>query len=70
MEAAATQCVPLPSDWPLARTLFGKISAIQTQITAPCPTACEAMKRKTKRTTGAPPASAPNAQDTAPSETI
>jgi hypothetical protein len=41
--AAKTQCVLAPKDWPLALILFGKISAIKTHITAPCPIACEAI---------------------------
>tara|TARA_B110000046_G_scaffold60664_1_gene68152 strand:+ start:226 stop:483 length:258 start_codon:yes stop_codon:yes gene_type:complete len=44
--AANTQWVPVPHAWPEARTLFGKISEINTQMTAPCPTACEAMKTR------------------------
>ena len=43
--AANTQCVELPTDWPSARDRVGKISLMNTQITAPCPTACEAMNR-------------------------
>ena len=42
--AAMTQCVKLPRAWPAARTRFGKISLMKTQITAPWPNACEAMK--------------------------
>ena len=38
------QCVKLPSAWPFARTAFGKISAMKTQITAPCEMAKNAMK--------------------------
>jgi len=37
------QCVNTPSDCPRARTSLGKISLMKTQITAPCPTACEAI---------------------------
>ncbi len=33
--AANTQCVRLPSVWPLALTWFGKISEMKTHITAP-----------------------------------
>ena len=43
MIAAITQCVELPNVWPLARTWFGKISDINTQITAPCEKAKKAM---------------------------
>ena len=39
-----TQWVKLPRAWPRARTRFGKISLMKTQITAPWPKACEAMK--------------------------
>ena len=45
--AAKIQCVKLPSDWPAARTRFGKTSAMKTQMTVPCPTAWAAMKAKT-----------------------
>ena len=41
--AAMTQCVKLPRAWPRARTRLGKISLMNTQITAPWPKACEAM---------------------------
>src|ERR1700677_1967353 len=34
--AAISQWVKLPSVWPLALTCVGNISAINTQITAPC----------------------------------
>ena len=44
MAAAMAQCVKLPSAWPRARTRFGKISLMKTQITAPWPNACDAMK--------------------------
>ena len=44
--AAKIQCVKLPRDWPSARWRFGKISEMNTQITAPCPTACAAIKAK------------------------
>ena len=44
--AAKIQCVKLPSDWPFARNWSGKISEISTQITAPWPMACAAMKAK------------------------
>ena len=44
--AAKIQCVKLPSAWPSARWRFGKISEMNTQITAPWPTACAAMKAK------------------------
>ncbi len=37
-----------PKDWPIARTLLGKISAMNTQMTAPCPTACDAIKSRRK----------------------
>lgn len=44
--AANTQWVELPSVWPSARWRFGKISEMNTQITAPWPIACAAMKPK------------------------
>ena len=44
---AQAQCVRLPKEVPAARTELGNISEIKTQITAPCPTACAAIKRKT-----------------------
>ena len=44
--AAKIQCVELPSDWPVARYWFGKISEMSTQITVPWPMACAAMKAK------------------------
>ena len=44
--AAKTQWVELPNAMPSARWRLGKISEMNTQITAPCPTACEAMKAK------------------------
>ncbi len=34
--AANIQWVKLPSDWPDARTSFGNISEIKTQMTVPC----------------------------------
>ena len=46
--AANTQCTLAPKDCPVARILLGKISEIKTQITAPCPTACEAIKSNKK----------------------
>lgn len=42
--AAKIQWVKLPKDWPFARTEFGKISEMNTQIIVPDPIACEAMK--------------------------
>ena len=42
--AANIQWVKLPNDWPLLRTLLGKISDINTQITAPWDIAKNAMK--------------------------
>ena len=48
INAANTQCVLAPNDCPNALTLFGNISEINTQITAPWPTACEAIKSKIK----------------------
>src|SRR5450432_2588479 len=55
--AANTQCTLAPKDWPIALILLGKISAINTQITAPCPMACAAMKsnKKTNRKLGPAP---------------
>ena len=50
MIAAQTQCVPAPKDCPAARILFGKISEINTHITAPCPTACDAINMAKKVT--------------------
>ena len=47
--AAKTQCVKLPKACPDARTSFGKISEINTQITAPCPIAWAAINAKTKK---------------------
>ena len=46
MAAAMNQCVKLPKACPRARTRLGKISLMKTQITAPWPKACEAMKTK------------------------
>ena len=42
--AAMIQWVAQPIAWPVARKRSGKISAMNTQITAPWPTAWEAMK--------------------------
>ena len=39
INAAKSQWVKLPKDIPAARTEFGKTSEINTQMTAPCPTA-------------------------------
>ena len=44
--AAKIQCVKLPSACPSARCRLGKISAMNTQITAPWPIACAAMNAK------------------------
>ena len=44
--AANTQCVKLPSACPSARWRFGNTSEMYTQMTAPCPIACAAMKAK------------------------
>ena len=44
--AAKIQWVKLPRDCPAARYLSGKISEMKTQITAPWPMACAAMKAK------------------------
>lgn len=55
MMAASTQCTELPNACPDARMWFGKISDINTQITAPCPIACDAMNRKRKAGTDMPP---------------
>ena len=49
INAANTQCTLAPNDCPMARTLFGNISEINTQITAPCPTAWDAMNTNRKR---------------------
>ena len=48
MSAAKTQCVLDPKDWPEALTLLGNISDIKTHMTAPCPSAWEAMNRHMK----------------------
>ena len=48
INAAKNQCVKLPKDIPAARTEFGKTSEIKTQMTAPCPIACAAIKKKYK----------------------
>ena len=45
---AKTQCVPDPQDIPESLTVFGNISEIKTQITAPCPIACAPTKAQTK----------------------
>ena len=47
INAAKSQCVKLPRDIPAARTELGKTSEMNTQMTAPCPTACAAIKRNT-----------------------
>lgn len=44
--AADTQWVELPGDWPWARCSLGKIPAMNTRITAPCPIAGAAMNAK------------------------
>ena len=44
MKAANIQCTLAPKDCPIALTLLGNISEIKTQITAPCPIACAAIK--------------------------
>ena len=44
--AAKIQCVKLPSAWPAARWLVGKISEMNTQMTVPWPMACAAMNPK------------------------
>lgn len=46
--AAKTQCTLAPKDCPVSLTLLGKISAMNTHITAPCPTACDAINIKRK----------------------
>ena len=48
INAAKTQCVPVPHACPAALTLFGNISEINTQITVPWPIACEAIKTNKK----------------------
>lgn len=53
--AASIQCAEAPRDCPYARTLLGNISEINTQITAPWPTACEAMNIKSSVGTIMPP---------------
>ena len=45
--AAKIQWVKQPIDCPCARSSLGKISEMKTQMTAPCPTACEAINMKT-----------------------
>src|SRR4026209_2914503 len=47
INAAKSQCVKLPRDIPAARTELGNTSEMNTQMTAPCPTACAAIKRNT-----------------------
>jgi len=47
MMVAHAQWGRLPKDVRAAQTEFGNISEINTQITAPCPIACAAIKRKT-----------------------
>ena len=44
--AANSQCVKLPRACPFARSSCGNISAMNTQITVPCPSAWDTMKRK------------------------
>jgi hypothetical protein len=46
IKAANIQWVKEPHAIPDARTVLGKISEINTQITDPCPIACAAMKEK------------------------
>ena len=46
INAAKTQWVKLPQAMPDARTEFGKISEMKTQITEPCPMAWAAIKAK------------------------
>jgi xanthine/uracil permease len=45
-DAANTQWVKLPKVVPAALSRLGNISLMNTQITAPCPTACAAMNAK------------------------
>ena len=44
MMEAKIQWTELPKDWPFALRWLGKISAINTHITVPCPIACAAIK--------------------------
>ena len=67
--AAKIQCVKLPSAWPSARWRLGKISEMNTQMTAPWPMACAAMKAKMQAGTMAK-CSVKNAQAVSPSEAM
>ena len=55
MIAAKTQCVEVPNDCPLDLKWFGKISDINTQITAPWPIACDAININKNMGTAIPP---------------
>ena len=68
--AASTQCVEEPNAWPDARKRFGNISEINTHITAPCPMAWDAIKRKRKTGTHIPPQFKKKAAATRESEII
>ena len=67
--AAKIQCVKLPSAWPSARCQFGKISEMNTQMTALWPMACAAMKAKMHAGTMAK-CSVKNAQAVSPSDAM
>jgi hypothetical protein len=54
MMAASTQWVELPNACPELLRWFGNISDMNTQITAPCPMACDAMNRNRKMGTDMP----------------
>ncbi len=68
--AANTQCVELPKACPLARKWLGKISEINTQITVPCPMACDAMNKNRKTGTAIPFHPRKKASATSDSDTI
>jgi hypothetical protein len=68
MSAAKIQCTDEPKACPEARRWFGKTSAMNTQITVPCPTAWEAMNRKKKTGTTRPFQPSAKARATSPKE--
>ena len=68
--AANTQCTELPKDCPKPLKWFGKISDIKTQITVPCPIACDAMNMNKNMGIEPPFQSKKNAADTNDNEII
>ena len=54
IKAAKIQWTEVPKEVPAALSLFGNNSEMNTQITAPCPIACEAINKKKNNGTAIP----------------